>query len=77
MFRGLGLTGEEEGDPTGDRPPETVFITSSQTSEPFCMGDGIWSVLIFAAGDSSTGFTECRSECGNGGVVVVEGDPVR
>ena|SRR5712691_2805894 len=81
MFRDLGLVGDEEGDPTRDGPPhigpETVFGTLSETSEPFSMGDGIWSVLIFAVGDSSTaGSTDCRSEGGNSGVVGVEGDSV-
>jgi len=80
MFRGLGRIGVEEADPTRNGPPhigpKTVFGTLSKTSEPFCMGDGIWSVSIFAAGDSSTGFTECKSECGNGGVVGVEGGSV-
>jgi len=81
IFRDLGLIGEEEDDPTRDGPPhidpETVFGTLSQTSEPFCMGDGIWSVLIFAVGGSSTaGSTDCRSGCGNSGVVGVEGGSV-
>jgi hypothetical protein len=78
MFRDLGLTGEEEGDPTRDGSPhigpEIVSGTLSQPSEPFCMGDGIGSVLIFAVGDpSTTGSTDCISECGNSGVVGVEG----
>lgn len=80
MFRGLGLTGGEDVGTTRNGPskigPETVSGTLSKTSEPFGMGDGIWSVLVFAAGGSSTGFTECRSKCGNSGVVGVEGDSV-
>ena len=79
-FRDLGLTGGEEADATRNGPrhigPDTVFGTLSQTSEPFCMGDDIWSMLIFAAGDSSTDFAECGSECGNSGVVGVEGGSV-
>ena len=80
MFRDLGLTEGEEVDATRNGPwhigPDTVFGTLSKTSEPFCMGEGMWSVLIFAAGDPSTDFAECGPECDNSGVVGVEGGSV-